>query len=166
MATVTRKGESVQTIGELPALNSAAPEFTLVDINMADLMLADLKGTTVILNVFPSLDTPTCATSVREFNERATSLNDVVVIGVSADLPFAMKRFCTAEGIEHVLSGSTFRSTFGKDYGVIFTTGGLAGLLSRAIVLIDGEGVVRYTEQVPDTSQQPNYDAVLACIDG
>jgi thiol peroxidase len=164
MATVTRKGESVETVGELPTLNSAAPEFTLVDTHMVDLNLADLKGKTVILNIFPSLDTPTCATSVREFNVRASSLDNVVVIGVSADLPFAMKRFCTAEGIEHVLSGSTFRSTFGADYGVTFTTGGLTGLLSRAIVLIDGEGVVRYTEQVPDTSQQPNYDAVLAAM--
>ena len=123
-----------------------------------------LKGKTVVLNIFPSIDTPTCATSVRSFNTRATELKDLVVVCVSADLPFALGRFCGAEGIENVLVGSTFRSDFGTDYNVTFATGPLTGLLSRSVIVIDTDGIVRYTEQVENTSDEPDYDGALAAL--
>jgi len=164
MATVLRKGVPVETIGELPSVGSPAPDFTLAQANLDDLNLSDLKGKTVILNIFPSIDTPTCATSVRSFNSKATSLGDVIVICVSADLPFALGRFCGAEGINNVLVGSTFRSSFGQDYYVRFITGPLKGLLSRAVVIINPEGIVQYTQQVANTSDEPNYDAAIAAI--
>jgi thioredoxin-dependent peroxiredoxin len=117
-----------------------------------------------VLNIFPSIDTPTCATSVREFNTKAVALENTVVICVSADLPFALGRFCGAEGIENVLVGSTFRSSFGKDYGVEFSDGPLTALLSRAVVVIGSDGNVSYTEQVAEIADEPNYDAALASI--
>ncbi|MGH1441339.1 MAG: thiol peroxidase [Cellvibrionaceae bacterium] len=164
MATVLRKGVSVETIGELPAIGSIAPDFTLTQADLSDIQLNALKGQTVILNIFPSIDTPTCATSVRQFNARATSMQGVVVICVSADLPFALGRFCGSEGIDKVLTGSSFRSTFGQDYQVSFITGALKGLLSRSVIVIDPDGIVRYVEQVANTSDEPNYDAALAAI--
>ncbi len=164
MATVTRRGETVQTIGDLPAVGNIAPQFTLTTSDLSDLSLESLQGKTVVLNIFPSIDTPTCATSVREFNVQAAAMENVVVVCVSADLPFALGRFCGAEGIENVLVGSNFRSSFGNDYGVTFTTGPLTGLLSRAVVVIDADGMVTYTEQVTEISTQPDYAAALAVI--
>jgi len=164
MATVTRKGVSVKTIGELPDVGTIAPEFTLTQADLSDLTLSSLKGKNVILNIFPSIDTPTCATSVRNFNTKATAMNDTVVVCVSADLPFALGRFCGAEGIDNVLLGSTFRSSFGNDYEVTFTTGPLKGLLSRSVIAIDKDGLVQYNEQVQNTSQQPNYEDALQSL--
>ncbi len=164
MGVVTIQGNQVETIGELPAVGMSAPDFTLVQADVSDLTLGSLEGKQIVLNIFPSIDTGTCATSVREFNQKAASLDNVVVVCVSADLPFALGRFCGAEGIDNVLVGSTFRSTFGVDYGVTFTTGPIAGLLSRAVVVIDEEGAVKYTEQVAETADEPNYGAALAVL--
>ena len=164
MATIIRKGELLETIGELPAQGSTAPDFTLVKPDLSDLHLKDLRGKKVILNIFPSIDTPTCATSVREFNQKAASLENVIVVCVSADLPFAIGRFCGTEGIENVIATSSFRSSFGKDYGASFISGPIKGLLSRAVVVLDKDGLVLYTEQVADTSQQPDYQAALSSL--
>jgi thiol peroxidase len=164
MATVTLKGNPFETIGTLPSLGSVAPPFTLAKTDLSDLTLASLMGKTIILNIFPSIDTPTCATSVREFNTKAAALDNTVVLCISADLPFAFSRFCGAEGIENVTMGSSFRSSFGRDYGVDFTTGPLTGLLSRAIVVIAADGAVLYAEQVAETADEPNYaNALVAC---
>lgn len=164
MATVTLKGNPFETIGSLPSVGVAAPAFTLVQADLSEISLSDVAGKTVILNIFPSIDTPTCATSVREFNQKAAGLDNVVVICVAADLPFALGRFCGAEGIENVKVGSTFRSSFGEDYGVTFTTGPLTGILSRSVVVIDADGKVAYTEQVAETADEPDYAAALAAI--
>ncbi|TPE52842.1 thiol peroxidase [Maribrevibacterium harenarium] len=161
MATVTLKGNPIETVGELPAVGSKAPEFELVKTDLSVATLADYAGKKLVLNIFPSIDTPTCATSVRKFNEQAAKLDNTVVICVSADLPFAAARFCGAEGIENVLTGSSFRSSFGEDYGVTFTTGPLVGILSRAVVVIGEDGQVLHTEQVAETADEPNYEAVL-----
>lgn len=164
MATITLQGNPIETSGELPAVGSAAPAFTLTKTNLSDVTLADFAGKTVILNIYPSVDTGTCATSTRKFNALASNLPGVAVLCVSADLPFAHSRFCGAEGLENVVSLSTFRHPdFGKTYGVLITTGALAGLLSRAVVIIK-DGKVTYTEQVPEIAQEPNYDAALAAI--
>lgn len=163
MATITRRGATVNTAGELPAIGSAAPAAHFVTTDLEALALADLKGKKVVLNVFPSVDTPTCAKSVRRFNEAAAQRQGTVVLCVSADLPFAQKRFCGAEGLEQVIPASTFRdSDFGKDYGVEMLDGPLKGLLSRAVVIVDEAGDVIYTEQVPEIAQEPDYDAALA----
>ncbi len=164
MATVTFQGNPVQTIGELPSVGAQAPEFTLVGADLGDITLAGLAGKRVVLNIFPSIDTGTCATSVRTFNEKAASLENTAIICVSADLPFAAGRFCGAEGIESVATGSTFRSSFGEDYGVTFESAPLTGLLSRTVVVIDTDGKVLYTEQVAETTEEPNYDAALAVL--
>lgn len=164
MATVTLKGNPFETAGSLPAVGSTAPSFELVKTDLSVTSLADYKGAKLVLNIFPSIDTPTCATSVRKFNESASSLKGVNVLCVSADLPFAAARFCGAEGIDNVDTGSSFRSTFGQDYGLVFTTGPLVGLLSRAVVVLDEDGQVVYTEQVAETADEPNYDAVLAAL--
>ncbi|MCM8529171.1 MAG: thiol peroxidase [Lentisphaeraceae bacterium] len=164
MATITLKGNAVETVGNLPATGSAAPAFELVKTDLSSATLESYKGQKVVLNIFPSVDTPTCATSVRKFNEKAASLDNTAVICVSADLPFAQKRFCGAEGIEKVESASTFRSSFGKEYGVEISTGVLTGLLSRAVVVIDENGSVVYTEQVGEIADEPNYDAALAAL--
>lgn len=164
MATVTLKGNPFETAGSLPVLGSAAPDFELVKTDLSVTKLADYKGKKLVLNIFPSIDTPTCATSVRKFNESASSLKGVNVLCVSADLPFAAARFCGAEGIDNVDTGSSFRSTFGQDYGLVFTTGPLVGLLSRAIVVLNEDGQVVYTEQVAETADEPNYDAALAAL--
>jgi thiol peroxidase len=163
MATITLKGNPFQTSGQLPAKGTAAPDFTLLGLDLAPLRLADLKGVKV-LNVFPSLDTPVCALSVRAFNERAAGKPGVTVLNVSADLPFAQKRFCGAEGIERALTASTFRSTFAKDYGLEIVDGPLAGLCSRAVLVLDAQNRVVYTEQVPEIAREPNYDAALAAL--
>ena len=162
MAT-TRLGDTeVHTVGELPAVGDTAPEFTLTGADLHDVTLP--HGTRVVLNIFPSVDTGVCAASVRRFNEIAAGLDDTTVICVSADLPFALNRFCGAEGIDNVLVTSTFRSHFGEDYGVELHNGAFRGLLARAVVVIDAEGVVTHTEVVPTIGQEPDYEAVVASL--
>jgi len=164
MAEVTLGGNPVHTSGELPAVGSAAPAYTVTGSDLADVSSADLAGKNVVLNIFPSVDTPTCATSVRTFNERAASLDNTVVVCVSADLPFALGRFCGAEGIENVQTTSTFRSSFGSDFGVDLVDGKLAGVLARAVVVVGPDGSVKHTELVGEIAQEPNYDAALSAI--
>lgn len=164
MATVTLQGNAFQTVGELPTVGSKAAAFTLSQADLSDLTSGDLAGKRVILNIFPSIDTPTCATSVRKFNEQAAALENTVVVCVAADLPFALGRFCGAEGISNVKVGSTFRSTFGADYGVSFSTGPLTGLLSRSVVVLDTDGTVLHSEQVAETAHEPDYAAAMAVL--
>lgn len=164
MATVTLKGNPIETVGSLPEVGSAAPNFTLVKQDLSETQLADYKGKKLILNIFPSIDTGTCATSVRKFNEKAASLDNSTVLCISKDLPFALARFCGAEGIENVGTASAFRSSFGEDYGLTFTSGPLTGLLSRAVVVIDEQGKIIHTEQVSETADEPDYDAALAVL--
>lgn len=164
MATVTLKGNPFETVGELPAVAGTAPDYTLVQADLSEVSSAALAGKRVVLNIFPSVDTPTCAMSVRKFNEQAASLDNTVVVCVSVDLPFAMARFCGAEGLSNVKVGSAFRSGFGDDYGVTFKTGPLTGLLSRAVVVIGEDGKVLHTEQVAETADEPDYDAALAVL--
>ena len=164
MATITLQGNPLETCGELPAVGSAAPAFTLTKTDLSDVTLQDFAGKTVILNIYPSVDTGVCAASTRKFNELASGKADVAVLCVSADLPFAHSRFCGTEGLDNVVSLSDFRNKdFGNAYGVTITTGVLAGLLSRAIVVIK-DGDVAYTEQVPEIAQEPDYDAALAAV--
>ncbi len=160
MATITFKGNPIQTSGTLPAVGTKAPAFTLVSAGLEELGLEAFSGTR-ILNIFPSIDTGICALSVRAFNEKAGGAEGVTVINISADLPFAQKRFCGAEGIEGVTNLSSFRSTFAEDYGVTQLGGPLKGLCARAVLVVDGEGTVIYAEQVPEIVQEPNYDAAL-----
>lgn len=160
MATVTLKGNAFETVGNLPKVGEKAPDFSVVKGDLSDLNLTDIKGR-IVLNIFPSVDTDTCAMSVRQFNKKATALENTSVICISKDLPFALARFCGAEGLESVEVGSAFRSSFGEDYGVTAKTGPLKGLLSRAVVVIDENGKVIYTEQVAETADEPNYDAAL-----
>jgi thiol peroxidase len=165
MATITLKGNAIETIGTLPAKAAAAPAFTLVKSDLSEATLADYKGKKVVLNIFPSIDTSVCAASVRQFNKAAGEMKDTAVLCISADLPFAHSRFCETDGLKNVETLSVFRSpAFGKDYGVTITTGPIAGLLSRAIVVIDGAGKVIYTEQVPEITQEPNYEAAIAAL--
>ncbi|MGA9176418.1 MAG: thiol peroxidase [Desulfobacterales bacterium] len=165
MATITLKGTPIETIGDLPKVGAKAPNFTLTKRDLSETNLDDFAGKRMVLNIFPSIDTPVCATSVRRFNVEASKLENSVVLCISADLPFAHERFCGAEGIDDVLSLSSFRSeAFGRDYGVKITSGPLTGLMSRAIVIIDESGKVIYTEQVPEIVQEPNYEAALAVL--
>jgi len=164
MAEVTLGGNPVHTSGELPAVGSAAPAFDLVGAGLSAIDLSEFAGQNLVLNIFPSIDTPTCATSVRTFNERAAALDDTVVLCVSADLPFAQSRFCGAEGIENVKVGSTFRSSFGEDYGVNLIDGPLAGVLARAVVVVGKDGEVKHTELVPEIAKEPDYDAAIAAL--
>ncbi|HLS00910.1 MAG TPA: thiol peroxidase [Beutenbergiaceae bacterium] len=164
MAQITLDGNPINTVGDLPSVGAQAPDFTLVDSELNEFSLSDFRGKRVVLNIFPSLDTGICAQSVRDFNARAASLDNTQVVCVSADLPFAQGRFCAAEGIDDVVTGSVFRSTFGQDYGVKIADGPLAGVMSRAVVVIDENGVVTYTEQVPEIKQDPNVDAAIAAL--
>lgn len=164
MAEITLGGNPIHTAGELPAVGAPAPAFTLTGGNLADVTLGDFAGKRVVLNIFPSIDTNVCAASVRAFNQKAGGRDDATVLNVSMDLPFAQGRFCGAEGIEGVTNASAFRSDFGDVYGVTVTDGPMRGLLSRAVVIVDGDGVVTYTEQVPEIAQEPNYDAALAAL--
>jgi len=164
MAQITLRGNPVTTVGDLPAVGSPAPAFTLTGTALNDVTAGDFAGKTLILNIFPSVDTGTCAASVRAFNEKAGGRDDAAVLNVSADLPFAQARFCGAEGVENVDSASTFRSDFGDAYGVRISNGPMAGLMSRAVVVIDGDGNVAYSEQVPEIAQEPDYDAALNAI--
>jgi len=165
MAQVAFKGNPVKTAGDLPAVGVKAPAFSLTGKDLSDVGLADYAGKTVVLNIFPSIDTPVCAASVRRFNAEASVLGDTVVLCISADLPFAHGRFCTVEGLEKVVPVSVFRSpAFGKDYGVVITEGPLRGLLSRAIVIVDGTGAVVYTEHVAEITSEPDYEAALRAL--
>ena len=163
MAEITLKGNPIHTSGELPAEGTAAPAFSLADNSLADKGLGDIPGRRV-LNVFPSLDTPVCATSMREFNQRAAGRDGVTVLNISADLPFAHGRFCAAEGIKDAVSLSTMRSTFARDYGLEIIDGPLRGLCSRAVLVVDENGIIVHTEQVPEIAQEPDYDAALAAL--
>lgn len=164
MAKITLQGNPVNTVGDLPAVGSTAPDFTLTKTDLSDLKLSDLAGKTVVLNIFPSVDTPTCAASVRKFNEALSKLDGVEVVCISADLPFAMQRFCGAEGLERVTSGSVFRNEdFGKKYGVTIADSPLKGLMARSVVVIK-DGKVVYTELVSETADEPDYDAALKAV--
>lgn len=162
----TKLGDSVvNTSGELPAVGSSAVPFTMTGNDLKDVSLSNYAGKKIVLNIFPSIDTRVCATSVREFNKRAASLQNTVVLCIAKDLPFAMTRFCAAEGIDRVVTLSDFRNYgFGKTYGVELVDGGFKGLFARAIVVLDERGVVKHTELVSTIGQEPNYDAALAAL--
>lgn len=164
MATTHLQGNPVQTVGELPALGSETPNFMTTKSDLSDLRLAEFAGKTVLLNIFPSIDTGVCAASVRRFNVEAASRPEVQVIGVSMDLPFALDRFCAAEGIDHVITTSAFRSDFGDVYGVKLADSPMAGLLARAVIVIDPEGKVKYTQLVDEITTDPDFDAALAAL--
>lgn len=164
-SSVTLKGNPVDVAGNLPQIGSTAPNFTLVDAALQDVTLDAYKGKRKVLNLFPSVDTPTCASSVREFNKRASSMDNTVVINISADLPFAQKRFCAAEGIEDVVNLSTMRGRdFLMNYGVLLFSSKLAGLAARAVIILDENDVVKYIELVPEITEEPNYDAAVAAL--
>jgi thiol peroxidase len=165
MATISLRGKPVQTSGELPKVGSSIPGFRLVDGNLKDVSLHDFAGKRKVLSIFPSIDTPTCATSVRKFNQEAARLKDTVVLCISADLPFAQKRFCAAEGIENVVTLSLMRDrSFARDYGVLIEDGPLAGLTARAILVLDADNVVRYSQLVAEISDEPDYAAALKAL--
>jgi len=164
MATLLHRGVTVHSAGELPPLGKKLRPFTLTGADMADFGPEIAGGRRLVLNIFPSLDTGICAMSVRRFNELAAGLTDTLVLCVSADLPYAHKRFCAAEGIENVSTGSTFRSGFGLDFGLTLVDGPMRGLLSRAVIVADRDLTILHTEQVPNISQEPDYDAALAAL--
>ncbi|MBE8719893.1 thiol peroxidase [Sphingobacterium pedocola] len=165
MSQVKFKGSPVDTKGTLPEVGAKAPNFSLTGGDLSQKTLGDFAGKKVILNIFPSVDTGTCAASVRKFNEKASSLENTIVLCISKDLPFAQGRFCAAEGLENVVSLSEYKdANFSDAYGVKFVSGPLEGLLSRAIVVLDENGHVTYTEQVEETVEEPNYDAALAAL--
>lgn len=164
MAQVNFRGTPITISGELPAIGSQAPDFELAGAGLSSVQRADFAGKRIVLNIFPSVDTGVCAASVRRFNELAASLDNTVVLAVSKDLPFAQARFCGAEGIENVVPASAFRSSFGEDYGVTVVDGPIRGLLTRAVVILDTDGTVRYTQLVAETSNEPDYDAAVAAL--
>jgi thioredoxin-dependent peroxiredoxin len=165
MSQVTLGGNPIDVGGTFPGAGQTAPDFTLVGTDLGDLKLANFAGKRKVLNIVPSLDTPTCATSTRKFNEAAGKLDNTVVVVVSGDLPFAMKRFCTTEGIENVVSASAFRGhEFAQAYGVDITSGPLRGLTARAVVVLDENNKVLHSERVSEIKQEPNYDAALAAL--
>ena len=165
MASVTLKGNPVNTSGELPAKGVKAPDFTLTGTDLKDVTLATFAGRRKVLNIVPSLDTAVCATSTRFFNSKASALPNTVVLVVSADLPFAAKRFCTTEGLENVVPLSLMRSKkFAEDYGVLLADGPLAGLAARAVVVLDEEDRVVYTQLVPEITQEPDYESALSAV--
>lgn len=165
MSTVTLGGNPVHTNATLPAVGSAAPQFQLVGNDLSDVSLQDFKGQRVILNIFPSIDTATCATSVRTFNKMANDLENTKVLCISRDLPFAQKRFCGSEGLENVVNLSDFRDgSFGNDYGLTLTDSALKGLHARAIVVVDENGVISHTELVSEIANEPNYEAALKAL--
>lgn len=163
MAQITLRGNPINTVGELPAVGSSAPGFTLTGTDLGEVTNDQFSGKSVLLNIFPSVDTPVCATSVRTFNEKAAS-SGATVLCVSKDLPFAQKRFCGAEGIENVTTASAFRSSFGEDFGITIADGPMAGLLGRAVVVIGADGNVVYSELVPEIGQEPDYEAALKAL--
>lgn len=164
MATVTLKGNPFNTNGNLPATGSKAPGFNLVKTDLSEVSGESLAGKRVVLNIFPSVDTPTCAQSVRTFNAQASSLDNTVVVCASQDLPFALARFCGAEGLSNVIPASAFRSDFAVNYGVKMVDGPLAGLTARAVVVLDTDGKVLHTELVSEIANEPNYDAALKAL--
>ena len=165
MADIKLKGNVIHSAGTLPEVCSQAPDFKVTKGDLSDVSLKDFTGKNVVLNIFPSIDTGTCAASVRKFNVEAAKLPNTVVLGVSKDLPFALNRFCGAEGIENVTTTSALRDdSFAKAYGVTFVDGPLAGLFSRSVVVIDADGKVKHTEQVDETVNEPNYEAALAAV--
>jgi thiol peroxidase len=164
MAETALGGNPVHIVGDLPTVGAPSPSFTLTKGDLSEVGAADYAGQRVILNIFPSVDTPTCATSVRKFNEYASGLDNTVVLCVSADLPFAQGRFCGAEGLSNVVTASSFRSDFGDAYGVELADGKLAGLLARAVVVLDESGTVVHSQLVPEIAQEPDYDAALASL--
>ncbi len=167
MAQITLKGNTCHTNGELPTVGSSAPDFRLTTIDLSDVTLAEYAGKRKLLNIVPSLDTPVCAISTQRFNSAMADKPEAVALVISGDLPFAAKRFCGAEEIENVIALSMMRSrNFAKDYGVLITDGPLAGLCGRAVVVLDSDNKVLYTELVPEITQEPNYDAALAALDG
>ena len=164
MTDITLDGTPVHTHGSLPTVGTKAPAFTLVGNDLSPVTLADFAGSRLILNIFPSVDTGICATSVRTFNERAAGLENAKVLCISRDLPFAQARFCGAEGIENVTVASDFRTTFGETYGVTMITGPLEGLLARAVIVLDEKGNVTHSQLVPEIKQEPDYEAALAAL--
>lgn len=164
MAQTSFGGTPVNTVGDLPAPGQTLPSFTLTGSTLSEFGNTDVAGTRVVFNIFPSVDTPTCAASVRKFNELASSLDNTVVYCVSADLPFAQGRFCGSEGLENVKNASSFRSDFGKTFGVGLNEGAFAGLLARAVVVADENGKVLHTELVSDIANEPNYDAAINAL--
>jgi thiol peroxidase len=164
MAQTHLGGNPVNTAGDLPATGQQTPSFTLTKGDLSDVTAGDLAGQRVVLNIFPSVDTPTCANSVRKFNELASSLDNTTVLCVSADLPFAQGRFCGAEGLSNVSTASSFRSDFGSAYGVQLVDGRLAGLLARAVVVLDTDGTVLHSQLVPEIANEPDYDAAIAAL--
>lgn len=163
MAQITLRGNPINTVGDLPAVGAQAPAFDLTGTDLGSVESSQFGGKGLVLNIFPSVDTPVCAISVRTFNERAAATG-VPVVNVSKDLPFAQKRFCGAEGIENVVTASAFRSSFGEDFGITIVDGPMAGLLGRAVVVVGADGNVVYTELVPEIGQEPNYDAALGAL--
>ncbi|MCV2396068.1 thiol peroxidase [Actinotalea sp. M2MS4P-6] len=159
--TELRDGTEVHTVGDLPAVGSRAPEFTLTGQDLSDV---SRPAGRVVLNIFPSLDTATCATSVRRFNQIAAGLDGTTVVCASMDLPYAMRRFCAAEGIDRVVVGSGFRSTFGTDFGVLMTDGAMRGLYARSVVVLDADGTVLHTQVVPMIGDEPDYDGAIAAL--
>ncbi|GAA4360119.1 thiol peroxidase [Paeniglutamicibacter cryotolerans] len=164
MAITAFKGTPVQTVGELPALGTTAPSFTLTGADLGDVSSTALAGRRVVLNIFPSVDTGTCAASVRRFNELAAGLENTTVVCASADLPFALGRFCGAEGLQNVVPASSFRSDFGAVYGLTQAEGPLRGLLARAVVVLDESGSVVHAQVVPEITTEPDYDAAIAAL--
>jgi thiol peroxidase len=165
MASITLKGNKINTNGELPKTGAQAPDFRLVDAGLKDVSLTDFAGKRKVLNIVPSLDTSVCATSTRKFNEKAAALKDTVVLVISADLPFAMKRFCETEGIKNVVPLSLMRSrNFAKDYGVLIQDGPLEGISARAVVVLDKNNKVIHSQLVPEIASEPDYDKALAAL--
>lgn len=165
MAKITLKGNPINTVGNLPSVGSSAPDFVMTKTDLSDVSLKDFSGKRIVLNIFPSLDTPVCASSVRKFNADVDKLQNTVVLCASMDLPFAHKRFCSTEGLEKVVSISEMhKHGFGEAYGVRIIDGPLAGIYSRAIVVINEAGKITYTEQVPEITQEPDYSAALAAL--
>ena len=164
MATTTLRGTPVHTVGELPAVGRTAPSYTLTGPDLTDFTSEAHAGSRVVLNIFPSIDTGVCAASVRRFNTLASELENTVVVCASADLPFAMRRFCGAEGIENVTVGSAFRSSFGTDYGVTMVDGAMRGLLARSVVVLDADGTVVHTQVVSDIGIEPDYEGAVAAL--
>ncbi len=165
MASITLGGNPINTNGTLPNIGTSAPDFKLVKTDLSNASLADYKGSRLVLNIFPSIDTGTCATSVRTFNAKASGLENTKVLCISRDLPFAQKRFCGAEGLENVINLSDFNTgSFGKDYGLEITDSVLTGLHSRVVIVLDENGKVIYTEQVNEIADEPNYEAALTAL--
>lgn len=165
MATVTLKGNAIKTSGELPKVGTKAPDFSLTANDLSTKKLSDFAGSKVVLNIFPSVDTGTCAQSVRQFNKEASEMKNTKVLCISHDLPFAHARFCGAEGLENVISLSDYKDgSFGKSYGLNFVSGPLETLHSRCVIVLDEKGTVLYTEQVPEIVDEPNYEAALKAL--